>query len=249
MQNAIRIFAGACTVNYEGEADTRQQGTVLTIVKPDNTVLIHDASGYQPAAWLTRPETVEITHNAEGYEIVATADDHRLSVRSVDHHGHMQYPISPAGAPVGTCPDCEQAMVRAGGAVVCIGCLTSLSLPHDATVAEACCPTCRLPTMILQRGAEVRVCLDETCDSLVSHLAERFDGRWSCPTCDGVMLMGRDGSLQLECADCDRRHTVPAGLVSERCSCGLPRFGTARGDRCLDTDCDRSGETVADAAP
>lgn len=249
MQNATRIFAGTCSIVYEGEAETRQRGTVLTIVKPDNTVLVHDATGYQPAAWLTRPETVEITRD-EGFEIVATADEQRLSVRSVDPHGDTQYPISPAGSTVGTCPDCEGALVRAGGAVVCIGCFTRWPLPHDATVAETCCPTCSLPTMVLRRGAEFRVCLDGTCDSLASRVSDQFDGRWSCPTCGGAMVIEREGPLHLACAVCERRHAVPTGLIVGRCSCGLPRFETPRTEHCLDTDCDRpADEAVRDAAP
>lgn len=245
----MRIFAGAGTIVYEGETATRQKGTVLTIVKPDNTVLVHDASGYQPAAWLTRPETVEVTRADEGFEIVATAGDQKLSVRSVDHHGHTQYPISPAGDPLGTCPDCEASLVDAGGAVVCIGCFTRWALPHDATVLEADCPTCRLPQMRLQRGAAFRVCIDETCDSLVATVSERFDDRWSCPDCGGSMQIGSDGTLHVTCPDCDRRCALPAGTVVGTCPCGLPRFRTRRGERCVDTECAHDSDAVPDAVP
>lgn len=250
MKNATRIFAGTCTIDYEGEAETHQHGTVLTIVKPDNTVLVHDAAGYQPAAWLTRPETVEITRDGEGFEILATAGDQRLSVESIDHHDDAQYQISPAGVSVGSCPACAGILVRTGGAVVCIGCLTRWPLQHDATLSETCCSTCGLPTMILRRGVEFHVCLDDSCDSLASRVSDRFDGRWSCPTCGEAMEIERSGQFYLVCSACERRHTVPSGLIVGRCSCGLPRFETSRTEQCLDTDCDRvADEAAGDAAP
>lgn len=244
------IFAGACTVVYEGEAETRQEGTVVTLVKPDNTVLVHDAAGYQPAAWLTRPETVELTRVDEGFEIVATADEHRLSVRSVDHLGETQYPVSPTGTKVGTCPECEGRLVETGGAVVCIGCLERWGIPHDATVLETRCPTCNLPQMEVRRGAAFHVCVDDSCAPLTETVAERFDGRWSCPDCDGSMLVGREGHLHIVCSHCDRRWSLPAGSVVGTCLCGLPRFETRRGERCVDTDCAHDSEaTVPDAVP
>ncbi|QSG13196.1 Topoisomerase DNA binding C4 zinc finger fused to uncharacterized N-terminal domain often associated with RecB-like endonuclease [Halapricum desulfuricans] len=34
-----------------------QRSRVLVIAKPDNTVLVHNAEGYQPATWLARGDS------------------------------------------------------------------------------------------------------------------------------------------------------------------------------------------------
>ena len=52
---SIRTLAGDCTVRFDGRRDRTVRGRVLVVVKPDDTVLVHDIDGYQPVAWLTRP--------------------------------------------------------------------------------------------------------------------------------------------------------------------------------------------------
>ncbi|MFB6301383.1 MAG: hypothetical protein ABEH78_00760, partial [Haloferacaceae archaeon] len=50
----VRVLAGECTVRFEGSRERTQRGHVIVVIKPDRTTLVHDADGYQPAAWLTR---------------------------------------------------------------------------------------------------------------------------------------------------------------------------------------------------
>ena len=46
---STRVIAGDCTVTYTSDDETHtQRGHVVTLCKPDDTVLVHDADGYQP---------------------------------------------------------------------------------------------------------------------------------------------------------------------------------------------------------
>ncbi len=58
MPDSIRVLSGDCTVIADGTDRKEYRGRVTTIVKPDNTVLVHDVDGYQPVAWLTRADSV-----------------------------------------------------------------------------------------------------------------------------------------------------------------------------------------------
>jgi DNA topoisomerase-1 len=58
-ESQIRLVVGDCTTELTGGTrEQRQRGRVAVVVKPDDTVLIHDAAGYQPVAWLTRPDSL-----------------------------------------------------------------------------------------------------------------------------------------------------------------------------------------------
>jgi len=236
MQDAIRVLAGDCSVRYRADDDHERRGSVVVLVKPDNTVLVHDADGYQPAAWLTRADTVRYARDGDGFALVAASEGERLRVESHEEFGHAHYPASPAGPPVGDCPDCGATLVRDGGRVVCTGCLTAYTIPRDADVlAETC--GCGLPRMSVERGAEFVVCVDRTCESIDDAVRERFDGAWPCPDCGSGLRIERERGLRAVCEECERRLRVPVGTVVDTCECGLPRFAAADGSRCLDPDC------------
>jgi DNA topoisomerase-1 len=197
-------IAGDCNVYFDGRRETRQRGHVLVVVKPDDTVLVHDADGYQPVAWLTRP-----------------ADD-----------------VSEAGTPVGNCR-CGGQLIRSGGDVLCLDCAGRHSLPSGATTLDSTCD-CGLPLFRVERGTEFELCLDYECGSLLDAVSERFDRAWDCPNCDGDLRVLRRGGLIAGCEnypDCDTGFSIPDGTISEPCDCGLPRFETASGERCLDSGC------------
>jgi len=62
----VLTVAGDCTVRERDGTDTRQRrGRVVVLVKPDDTVLVHDADGYQPVAWLTRADGVAWEHSPD----------------------------------------------------------------------------------------------------------------------------------------------------------------------------------------
>ncbi|MFW5896443.1 MAG: DUF91 domain-containing protein, partial [archaeon] len=119
MHDGIHVIAGECTTTFDGSRvrEHEQRGQVLVVVKPDNTVLVHDADGYQPVAWLTRAETVTI----DGTHLEATDGDQRLAVEVHEEVASGRYPASAAGEPVGDCPDCGATLVRVADAVVCTG--------------------------------------------------------------------------------------------------------------------------------
>jgi DNA topoisomerase-1 len=253
-----RVVAGDCTMEFTGanSNDRIERGRVVALVKPDHTVLVHDADGYQPAAWLTRPETTFVEHDP----LVVTATDGDQRLRLTVHEATLdaEIPASHAGVPVGVCPGCAVSaggpgsgasedgtsggvLVRARGAVHCADCGERYGLPAGATVLDSTCE-CGLPTCRVTRGAEFEVCIDRECESLDDRVREAFDRAWACPDCGDDLRILRRGGLIAGCAsypDCETGFAVPNGLAVGTCGCGLPAFETAGGERCLDAACDR----------
>ncbi|MBP2250206.1 DNA topoisomerase-1 [Halarchaeum solikamskense] len=237
MQDATRVLAGDCTVSYEDAERTEKRGEVIVLVKPDNTVLVHDSDGYQPASWLTRADVVRYASDADGARIVAGSGTERLDVRSHETTLDTFAPVTPAGPEVGTCPDCDGPLVRARGDVVCVGCRARYPVPRDATVLDETCARCGLPRIRVERGAVFEVCLDRHCEPIDAAVRERFDGAWNCPACGGALRIERRNALRARCAACENAYAVPSGTVVGECDCGGPRFETPSGERCLATAC------------
>ena len=244
-QDTIRVLAGDCTIIADGIDREEYRGHVTTIVKPDNTVLVHDADGYQPVAWITRAESVS-TERDDGFTLVATKDVQTLRVAAHDQEEFTSYRASPAGAPVGYCPACDGTLVRADG-VRCVDCGDRYVLPLDATVRTERCG-CGLPRIRAERGLAFDICLDRTCESLDDAVRAAFDREWDCPNCEGELRILRRGGLIAGCErypDCDTGFVVPVGLVDGECDCGLPAFDTGTGRRCLDSTCEDVVDAVA----
>lgn len=236
MHDGTRVMAGECTTVFEGSREREQRGDVLVVVKPDNTVLVHDAEGYQPVAWLTRAESVAV----EDGTVTASDGDQFLRVVAHEEHGSARFPASQAGVPVGDCRDCPGTLVRTRSDVTCTECDDSYGLPTDATVTGGHCDDCGLPTMRIERGAAIECCLDRDCESLDERVQNAFDREWDCKHCDGDLRVIRRGGLLAGCEnypDCDTGYGLPSGLVIGDCPCGLAVFETSSGQRCLDTTC------------
>jgi DNA topoisomerase-1 len=238
MHDGITVRAGECTTTFDGNRVRahEQRGRMVAVIKPDNTVLVHDAEGYQPVAWLTRAESVTVGPD----RIEAVDGDQRLAVECHDHFGGATYPASPAGTPVGDCPDCDGSLVHGNDAVTCPNCDARYGVPADAAVLtdEPC--DCGLPRMRVERGREFEVCVDRSCESLDDAVAAAFDREWDCPNCTGELRVLRRGGLLAGCEhypDCDTGFGVPTGTVDGECDCGLPAFATPTGRRCLDPAC------------
>ncbi|WP_254272610.1 endonuclease NucS domain-containing protein [Haloarcula marina] len=237
MHDGTRVMAGECTTVFEGSREREQRGDVLVVVKPDNTVLVHDAEGYQPVAWLTRAESVAV----EDGTVTASDGDELLRVVAHEEHGSARFPASNAGVPVADCPACGGTLVRTRGNVTCTTCDADYGIPSDASVTGGRCADCGLPTMRVERGEAFECCLDRACESMDDRVAEAFDRMWDCPDCDGDLRIIRRGGLLAGCEnypDCDTGFSFPSGLVVEKCPCGLPIFETAGRRRCLDGTCD-----------
>lgn len=239
----VRVIAGDCTVRFEpgDEPASEERGAVLVVVKPDDTVLVHDRGGYRPAAWLTRAEAV-ITEGTDGRARVEAVDgDRRLVVTCHEAHGLGRYPVTAVGTPAGTCADCEAPLVRTPAAVECLACPARHGMPRDATLLSERCSDCALPMMRVERGAVFECCVDRQCDPLDDRVRARFDGAWGCPSCGSALRILRRGGLIAGCdayPACETAFAVPAGVRSGTCGvCGLPAFGTATGRRCLDASC------------
>ena len=256
MTETVHVYAGECTTTYHGDGDTtRQRGRVVVVHKPDGTVLVHDSQGYQPVEWLTRANAVHREQGEDGsFALVAVKDDERLRVESHGDGSHARHDATPAGVPVGTCPDCAKTLVWARGAVTCLHCSAEYGLPGDATVVDSTCE-CGLPRMAVERGARFELCVDRGCEGLDEAVRERFDREWSCPDCDGDLRVVRERTLFLGCEnypDCESSFALPSRQVVGDCECGLPRVEvdardeSPRGDssRCLDPDCEETPEAI-----
>jgi DNA topoisomerase-1 len=235
MPEQAHVIAGRCTTVFEGSREQEQHGDMIVLIKPDDTVLVHDAEGYQPVAWLTRPDSVTVT-----CETVAARDgEQSLTVTIHDTRAHDDQPLGEAGVPVGECPDCDGELLRASGKLSCPDCETAYPIPRDTTVLEDSCSDCGLPRVRVQRGCSLVCCPD--CDSLTDRVRSAFDRQWDCPECSGELRVLYRGGLLLGCdryPDCEVAYSFPTGMHDGRCSCGLPAFETASGRRCLDSECD-----------
>lgn len=240
---SIRVLSGDCTVRFEAADDPprEERGLVLAVVKPDDTVLVHDRAGYRPAAWLTRADAVTTAAGDGGAVIDAVEGDRRLVVTCHDAHEVARHPVSGVGVPAGDCPGCDGPLIRSPTAVACLGCDVRYGIPRDATLLADRCPTCEAPTMRIERGAAFDVCVDRRCEALDDLVRDRFDGAWACPACGAPLRIHRRGGLIAGCAaspDCEMAFALPAGVVDGPCGgCGLPSFETATGRRCLDPGC------------
>ena len=241
MSDQTRILAGDCTVRFEGTRDRLQRGHVVIIVKPDRTVLVHDADGYQPVAWLTRPDGVTIEHDAEGFSLRAHTDNQELLVTSNRSTDLRSYNVSAAGIPVGTCHECDGPLVRTRDEIQCLDCEERYGLPSGARVIDSTCESCGLPKIQVDRGDRLELCVDYQCGSLSAAVRERFDGQWDCPDCGSPLrVRSPDGRIFLGCEaypDCETSFSFPSGRIVDGCGCGLPRFETASGERCLNSEC------------
>jgi len=245
MHDEVRVVAGDCTTTFDGTSEREHRGDVVAVLKPDGTVLVHDADGYQPVAWLTRAETVQFVDGV----LDARDGDQRLRLEVHEEHGSARHPVSRAGVPVGGCPDCDGdadsdgTLVLASGTVACHDCESEYAVPRDAAIIEETCADCGLPLLRAERGERVEVCLDRDCESLDERVREAFDRVWDCPEsdCDGDLRILRRGGLIAGCEhypDCDTGFGLPNGLLDGTCDCGLPVFETPTGRRCLDSECD-----------
>ena len=243
MTDQVHVIAGRCTTVFEGSREQEQHGEMLVVVKPDNTVLVHDADGYQPVAWLTRPDSVTVT----GDTVAARGGDQSLTVTVHDSRAHGRHQISDAGLPVGDCPDCGDELLRTDGSIACPTCETASPIPRDATVLDDRCSDCGLPQVRVQRGCSLVCCPD--CDSLTDRVREAFDRQWDCPDCEGHLRVLYRGGILLGCdryPDCEVAYSFPTGTHDGTCDCGLPVFETASGRRCLDSGCASQDSGVAD---
>lgn len=240
---AFRLIAGDCLVETTGATNETHRGQVLVLVKPDDTVLVHDVHGYKPVAWLTRAESVSTDDDAG--ILTAVDGDHWLQIRIEHELMNERLPGSPAGRPRGTCPRCGGTLVSAGSAVHCVGCRDRFGLPSDATLREEACD-CGLPRMRIERGDVFDLCIDRSCEPMETAIADRFDGDWACPDadCPGQLRVIRRGGLLAGCdqyPECEVAFRLPTGLIDGHCGCGLPRFERDGEVRCLDVTCDAAG--------
>jgi DNA topoisomerase-1 len=229
------VIAGRCTATYEDGDVHEYRGDVVVLSKPDGTVLVHDAEGYQPVAWITRADRFAVDDDG----LRAWRDDTVLRVAVQERCGGGRFPTGTAGPPVGTCPDCEETLVRASGRIACLGCDASYGVPTDATLLESRCNDCGLPRLAVERGQRFEVCLDPGCEPIEKVVAAAFDRAWPCPDCGEDLRVRRRGGLLLGCdayPDCEWSRSFPRETFDGECACGLPMLS----GECVDEQCERT---------
>ncbi|RJX47226.1 PDDEXK family nuclease [Halonotius pteroides] len=244
---SIRTIAGDCLVRFEGRRERTVRGRVVVLIEPDDTVLVHDVDGYQPAAWLTRPESLSVRRDP--LWLLASDGEETLRVEAVGDVVVAEHDATDAGTPVGACR-CGGQLVRSGSDVACLGCAERFGLPDGASVTESACD-CGLPQFRVERGERFELCLDYECGSLLEAVEGRFDREWDCPNCGGDLRILRRGGLIAGCEDypdCETGFAIPDGHVVGSCDCGLPLFERPGGLQCLDAGCSADGteDTAAD---
>ncbi|MFC6961207.1 endonuclease NucS domain-containing protein [Halocatena marina] len=253
MTNRIRVFAGECTAEFEGTRDRTSRGIIVALVKPDNTVLVHDSNGYSPVAWLTRPASLTIDHS-DGTTIEARDGEQQLQIRFHEMYEKSTYPGSVAGVPVGTCSATGEALVRCRGSVVNVETGREYDISSGAVVLDEHCRDCGLPLIRVERGSRFEVCLDRACESIDSAVISAFDRTWSCPECGDALRIRQSGDLIVRCDSqsngvsidgqhCETEFEFPNGVVVGTCTCGLPVFETEDGrsvSPCAEQSCDTS---------
>jgi DNA topoisomerase-1 len=238
MAGQTEVIAG-CTATYDDGEVHEYRGDVVVVCKPDDTVLVHDAEGYQPVAWITR---ADLAVDDDGLR--AWRDDAFLAVSIADRYGGGRFPTGAAGTPVGACPDCEETLVHGSGHVACVGCDATYGLPGGATLLDSACDDCGLPELAVDRGRRFEVCLDPGCEPLQGAIAAAFDRVWACPDCGEDLRVRRRGGLLLGCdafPDCQWSRSVPTERFDGTCACGLPTLA----DGCLDEQCERTSPAEA----
>ena len=251
MTEPVHVYAGECTILEDDiDARHRQRGRVVVVHKPDDTVLVHDAEGYQPVAWLTRADSVYREIDGDGgFALVAVDGETRLRVESKSDATRASHDATAAGVPAGTCPACDGVLVRARGALTCLDCDAEHGLPRDAALLDTNCD-CGLPRMAVERGARFELCVDRDCESLDAAIRERFDREWSCPDCGGDLRVLREHALFLGCEnypDCETSAPLPHERVVGECDCGLPAVEAEKAGasaRCLDPNCAGTPEVL-----
>lgn len=163
MTDSMRVYAGECTAEYEGTVDRTARGHVVALVKPDDTVLVHDRDGYSPAVWLTRPASLDVDHG-DGPRITAVDGDQRLTVRFHGVEETFSPAVSVAGVPVGsTAGETDRPFVRNRGSVVDLTTGNRYALSAHSAVLNARCE-CGLPLIRVERTADDQRCLDPACE-------------------------------------------------------------------------------------
>jgi replicative superfamily II helicase len=73
------VIAGEAGVKYEGRAHDSYEGSIVLLIKPDSTVVVHADRGVYPRNYMSRAQ-VSQTNGAKGMKILAESNGEKLSV-------------------------------------------------------------------------------------------------------------------------------------------------------------------------
>jgi len=232
MPEPIRVFAGDCTTTFEGDRTRTQRGRVVVVIKPDRTTLVHDVDGYQPVAWLTRPDALT----------VETGVASELQRADGDSEGQ-----SPSGNRAS--PGDSEAQSASGGSSGLRGgqaASNGTAEPSPGPREEAA-------------DDEGFGIVARAGDQVLRVICNRAAGRAEYPASEAGAPVGTDPETgeplvrargDVVGIDSGVRYPLPAGatVTDESCSsCGLPTIRADAGDTvevCLDRSCESLDDAV-----
>ena len=229
--DAIRVLSGDCTVIADGDRRAEYRGHVTVVIKPDNTVLVHDATGYQPVAWLTRADAVSCSR---GRRRARSTDARRAWGPPPDADDGDRAAGLAGGAEAAERADGARAEERTDGIDAGVESGTST----DATVTATDGAAFAVDAQDGDARLRVRAHAEDGYAAYPATRAGRPVG--SCPDCSGTLVTA---GRAVTCIRCGTDHGLPDGATvrEQRCSCGLPRIRVERGaplDVCLDRTCE-----------
>jgi DNA topoisomerase-1 len=157
----LTVVAGDCTVRERDGSDSPRElrGRVVVVVKPDDTVLVHDADGYQPVAWLTRADGVAWERAPDA----ATATTDALAPAESAPSAAGTPDTTGSGGPASAAAECDPAFsltARKDRRVLVVTAHEERAfVSHDATAAGTPVGDCRCDGPLVRADGGVR-CLD-----------------------------------------------------------------------------------------
>jgi DNA topoisomerase-1 len=192
---SIRVFAGDCTTAFTGGRDRTRRGRVVIVIKPDRTVLVHDAAGFQPVAWLTRADSLTVETAARGAGPDGGSDRHGGDDDPTDDQwddaADRRVPDPPSGG-VGIVARSGEERLR----VVSHGPAARVRYPVSAAgVPVGDCPECD-GTLVRNGGV---TCLDCPVEHALPAGATVLDAR--CDDCGAPLMRVERGATFVCCVD------------------------------------------------
>jgi len=229
----IRVFAGDCTTTFEGERTRTHRGRVVVVVKPDRTTLVHDADGYQPVAWLTRPDSLTVEAGAAS------------GTQRADGDGEGQSPSGNRASPGDS--EAQSASGRSSGLRGGQAASNGTAEPSPGPREEAADGDAGFG-LVARAG-----------DQVLRVISHRSSGRATYPVSEAGVPVGSDPETgeplvraggDVRGVDSGVRYPLPAGatVTDESCpSCGLPTIRAEAGEVfevCLDRSCEPLDDAV-----
>ncbi len=115
------IIAGEAGVKYEGRAHDSYEGSVVLLIKPDSTVVVHADKGVYPRNYMSHAQVSQV-NDEKGMEILAESNGEKLSVAfknvelfqaPFEEKQEKAKPAGPIEKPSAEIPESDRALEKA----------------------------------------------------------------------------------------------------------------------------------------